>query len=489
MSALVAVLNKHGGNVVQQALEMIDALELDSETFGVASPNTIQTETSLDALRKSDLESSTAIGCAFSRIQSHDKPQLMQLADATMVFDGRTYRAKTGKSETVTKVLGQNLEKGATELVKKTDGGFAFAIAGCEKIVAGRDTLGVRPLYYAETRDFAALASERKALWRIGLNDAISFPPGTVSHVGRCGFNFNVVRRIPYCEPKQVAIQTATHELRKLLEHSIKETTTSLNEVAIAFSGGLDSSIIACLAKRTVPNVLLVHVSIENEPEIECAKQAAQALKLPLYLSLHEENEVKKMTSKVVRIIEQPDPIQVNIGIPLYWVAEKTAEMSCHVMLAGQGADEFFGGYRRYLDDYLRRDKETVQKAVFTDIVRMYESNLERDFKICNHFAVELRLPFATYAMARFALRLPLKLKMERKDNTLRKLVLRRVAKNLGLPASIANKSKSAVQYTTGVNRTLKRLAKKEGLSMTEYCRKTFTATFSDFQELPEIRF
>lgn len=491
MSALVAVMNKHGENVVRYALEMIDALELDSEIFGIASPNAIQTETSVNALEKSDLESSSAIGYAFSRIQSGDRPQVMQLAGATMVFDGRTYRtgAKKSESETVATMLGQNAEKGAIELVKKTDGAFAFAIAGREKLIAGRDTLGARPLYYAESRDLAALASERKALWRIGLNDTLSFPPGKVSLAGRCGFNFTVASRIAYCEPKQVTMRTATRKLRRLLEHSVKETTVSLKEVTVAFSGGLDSSIIACLAKRTVSNVLLVYVSMENEPEVECAKQAAQALKLPLYLSLHDKNEVEKMTSKVIRLIEQPDPIQVSIGIPFYWAAEKSADMHCRIMLAGQGADEFFGGYRRYLSDYLKwGNQEKTQKAIFTDIIGMYKANLERDFKICNHFAIELRLPFVTCAMARFASVLPLTLKMEHEGNTLRKLVLRQVARDLGLPDFIVNKSKGAVQYTTGVNSAIRRIAQQGGLSMTEYCRKMFSATFSNFGELQASR-
>jgi asparagine synthase (glutamine-hydrolysing) len=121
--------------------------------------------------------------------------------------------------------------------------------------------------------------------------------------------------------------------------------------------------------------------------------------------------------------------------------------------------------------------------AIFNDIVGIHEANLERDFKICNHFGVELRLPFVTYAMARLALSLPLELKMEPRDNSLRKLVLRRVAKNLGLPHFIINKPKSAIQYTTGVNNAIKRIAQRERISMTEYCRKMFSAAFSDFQE------
>jgi asparagine synthase (glutamine-hydrolysing) len=152
--------------------------------------------------------------------------------------------------------------------------------------------------------------------------------------------------------------------------------------------------------------------------------------------------------------------------------------MDCKVMLAGQGADELFGGYKRYLDDYLEGSSERAQMAIFNDIIGMYEANLERDFKICNRFNVELRLPFATYGMAKFAINLPLELKMERTGNTLRKLVLRQVAGDLGLPQPIVDRPKRAIQYTTGINKAIKKMAKQEGVSMTEYLQKVFHAAF-----------
>jgi asparagine synthase (glutamine-hydrolysing) len=273
-------------------------------------------------------------------------------------------------------------------------------------------------------------------------------------------------------------MQTAAHKLQTLLEHSVKERVSGLKEVAVAFSGGLDSSIIASLAKKTNGNVILIHVSLENGREVEFAKQAAEELKLPLYSYLYVEHEVPKTIQEVIRAIEEPAPVKVSIGIPIYWAAEKTAEMGCKVMLAGQGADELFGGYKRYLDDYMEGGSERAQMAIFNDIVRMYEANLERDSKICNHLNIELRLPFATHSMAKFAINLPLRLKIERADNTLRKLVLRRVARNIGLPYPIVNRPKKAIQYTTGITNTIQKMAKQEGVSMTEYLQKVFQTNF-----------
>jgi asparagine synthase (glutamine-hydrolysing) len=130
------------------------------------------------------------------------------------------------------------------------------------------------------------------------------------------------------------------------------------------------------------------------------------------------------------------------------------------------------------LDDYLRGRDDEVENAIFNDIIGLHEADMESDFKICNYFNVELRLPFATPRIARFALNLPLELKMERTTNALRKLILRRVAKNIGLPQSIVDRPKKAIQYATGTSEAIRRIARQEGLLTAEYLRNVFEATF-----------
>ncbi|MGD0159530.1 MAG: asparagine synthetase B [Candidatus Bathyarchaeia archaeon] len=481
MGALVAVLDKTGENAIRTALTMIEAMNSNKpEAYGVASPQTVGIEKSLSTLQKTRVESSTAVGYAFSQILSKDKPQPLKCDDGAIVFDGRLYPVETSSpdAEIVASQLISNLEQATAVFAQKANGDFALAVARTEKIVAARDSMGVRPLYYGENEEFAALASERKALWSIGIKDTNSFPPGCVSLVDGNGFKFTVARRITFSKPKQITMQRAAHELHRLLEHSVKERVSDLKEVAIAFSGGLDSSIIASLAKKINNNVVLVHVSLRNEPEVEYAKQAAEHLKLPLYCDLQAEDKVLMTIQKVVAAIEEPDPIKVSIGIPIYWAAEKTREMGFNTMLAGQGADELFGGYKRYVDEYLKSGAKRAEKSIFNDITNMYIDNLERDSKICNHLNVELRLPFATIQMAGFALSLPLELKMERTSCTLRKLILRRVANDLLLPPEIANRPKKAIQYTTGMNKALKKIAKQQRTKIALYLQKMFEKTF-----------
>jgi len=481
MRTTVAVLGKKGQNVANTALMTLQICEQKgANTYGLASSEAVSTAKSVAELAETKLNSSAIVGCAYSTMLRQDKPPLMKLKNAGLVFSGRDYaHAAEDAGETFARQF-QNVGKhAAAAFVKKCEGDFVFLIAESERLIAGRDSIGTRPLYYGESASVAALASERKALWKIGIRHVESFPPGCLGLADKRGFTFVPVKRLRYARPRQMTMENAAKRLQALLELSVRERVTDLKEVAVAFSGGLDSSIIALLAKRCQADVFLVHVALKNQHETEYAVEAAEKLKLPLYSQTYTEEDVQRVVPSVLEVVEEPDPVKLSIAIPVFWAAEKAAEADCRVMLAGQGADELFGGYKRYADDYLHLGREKTREAMFKDVAGMYASNLERDWKACNAHDVELRLPFAARRIAGFALSLPLEVKLEPKKNTLRKLVLRQAAKNIGLPSFIADKPKKAIQYTTGVNKALQKLAKQQRLSVGDYVRDVFQNVFA----------
>jgi len=482
MGAITAVVSKKNGNVARTAVAMLEMVEhKDTESFGLASPTTVIIGKSIGDLQDKEPSSPVLIGHVFSKILMSDIPQPIKLDNGTFVFEGRIYSLNMGFSsvEFVTEKLNQNLEN-AEALIKDFESGFAFAVAESERLMAGRDSLGLYPLYHGETTDLSALASERKALWKIGIKEVHSFPPGHIAVVDKHGFRFKPAKTLVHAKTKQITMQAATKKLSSLLRQSVKERVLGLKEVAVAFSGGLDSTIIAFLAKKFGVEVHLISVSLKNQPEIEHAKKAAEALNLPLHIHLYSEKAVEEVLPKVLWLIEDANPVKTSIGIPVFWTAEKTSKMGFRVMLAGQGADELFGGYKRYMNDYMQYGEESVRKTIFNDIAGMYENNFERDTKICNFHNVELRLPFATYQLAKFATSLPLQLKIESPNDLLRKTVLRKVAEGIGLPRFIVKKPKRAIQYATGVNKVIKKLAKKKGYSTREYLQKTLQTVFKE---------
>jgi len=471
------VLDKRGNSATPAVITALKSLHLDNSAgFGIASSSTFTIERDIENLQDRNVNSPIVIGCALSRILPQDEPKFTRLKNATLVFDGRTYSPtrRISVTEAIAKKPRQEIFSAIVTLLKETEGDFSFIIAEPQRIIAGRDSMGVQPLYYGENGTVAALASNRKALWKLGIEKTWSFPPGHLAFVSREGFKFKPIKTLVYSKPKPITIQKAAETLRKMLERSVRMRISDTNDIAVGFSGGLDSSVIAFLAKKCGANVQLVHVSLENHPETEEAKKAAEELELPIQVCLFKEAHVEKVVSKVVELVEEPDPVKVSIGIPFYWTAEKTAESGFRVLLAGQGADELFGGYQRYINNYLLYGKEKVRRTMFNDVIRLHESNIERDVKICSFHDVVLRLPYASYDIADFALSLPMELKIEKKADSLRKLVLRKVAENIGLIASIAQKPKKAMQYSTGISNALKKIANKHKKTIKEYVNSLF---------------
>jgi len=476
MAALIALIDKKSKDATEPAVNMLTALSsVSTEAFGIGSASQVKIERTTGALRKMNLKSHTIVGYRFSGTLHSDRPQPTLLEDATIAFDGRIYRpAGPPKLKTLASKPEEKTGERARIFIQKSSGDYAFAMATAGRLVAGRDPVGARPLYYGENARFAALASERKALWKIGINRVYSFPPGHIAVIDKNGFKYEPAKTLSYSEPKPMSMQAAAEKLEALLRNSTAQRVSALNGAAIAFSGGLDSSIIASLARESKLNVQLIHVSLEDQKETEHAKKAAEILKLPIHIRLLKQEDVEEVLPKVLWLIEEADPVKTSIGIPIYWAAEQAAEMGFKVMLAGQGADELFGGYRRYVDDYSLLGEEDVGKRMVCDIEGICETNLERDFKICNFHNVELRLPFATFEMAKFAVDLPIKLKIDPRQDSPRKLVLRKTAENMGLPRCVVQKSKKAMQYTTGVDKAIRRLAKRHGLALRDFLERAF---------------
>ncbi len=67
--------------------------------------------------------------------------------------------------------------------------------------MAGRDSVGVQPLYYGENQDIAAFATNRKALWKLGIENPLSFPPGHMAFAKREGFQFKPIKTLAFSEP------------------------------------------------------------------------------------------------------------------------------------------------------------------------------------------------------------------------------------------------------------------------------------------------
>lgn len=477
MGAIIGLVSKNGHDVAKEATMMLAALSLkDTDTWEIASATEARTINEVDQLGETFIRSAAIIGHAFEVIQKGNAAQPHINRKGSCFFDGTIY------SETIPK--NQKLQKGTSvsscRRILRREGGFVFITIAKKCVAAGRASIGTRPLYYGENSELLGLCTERKGLWRIGITRTHSFPPGNIVILTPKSFRFEKVE----------ALATKTHvlqrdptkaatELLTLLERAVRKRVSGEKEVAVAFSGGLDSGTITYLVKKCGVSPQLVHVSLSGSKEHEEAQRAAKELGLSLHSHLYTRDSVKDILPKIIRLIEEANPINVSIAIPIFWAAENARKLGLRVMLAGQGADELFGGYERYVKTYANDGKADVEEMIRRDILQLHTTNLERDFKACNS-NVDLRLPFTDFEVVQFALNTPIELKIEPNNKTHRKLILRRTAERLGLPHEIVFRPKKAVQYSTGVNKALRAIARSEGKSVRAYTQGLFEMQFGN---------
>lgn len=487
MGAMAAVVDKRGGNAVPTIVAMLRMLmHRGTDAHGVATQASVKIARSLEELEDTNLNSNIAIGYNLSRITSRDVPQPALGNGYALVFDGRFFPSnKKTRLERVLSKLEEDPEENVRCILKELDGAYAFAVSCSNEIIAGRDALGTIPLYYGETENTCGLASERKALWALEIRNVRSFPLGNIAVINTRGFTFEKVATTVQPRIRSISMEAAAKHLRHLLSEATTERVKDVEKIAVAFSGGLDSSVVAVLAKMSGVDVHLISVGLRNQKELQHAEGASKALGLPIHVQTYDASDVEKVVSKVLWLIEEPDPMKVGVAIPFFWTAEIASKTGCHVLLAGQGGDELFGGYRRYLAELEQKGAEALQKILYQDIISSHKTNFQRDNPVCAFHKVELRLPFIDREVVNLALSLPLKLKIESIEDSLRKRVLRKVAESLEIPDFIANRTKKAVQYATGVNKALKKLAKSEGLTVNGYLKQLFYKTYPDLEASP----
>ena len=391
------------------------------------------------------------------------------------------------------------LLKSVETVLPQLDGDYSFAIYDKKfnNIALSRDSIGVKPLFYGidNEKGLNGFASEKKALWKAGIADEniYDLSPGSVLYNWKLiDFEDNLINRIisvdfkekrnQYDDYKDYLDLKDSYEVYKELlmddlYSAVLKRVENITDVGLIFSGGVDSTILALILKEIAQkrndtntvkegivkplNVKLYSVGVENSQDIEFSKKIAEELNLPLKTIIIDETTVKESIKPVLTAIEDDNIMKLGVGMTIYLATKAMKEDGIKVALSGQGADELFGGYNRYLkhfeenslmDAYFSLDEE-----IYHDIANMYHVNLERDDAVSMANGVELRVPFLDKDIIDLALDIPGKYKIKNGEDLLRKHILRDVAKFIGVPDYIALRPKKAAQYGSGINKILKK--------------------------------
>lgn len=301
-----------------------------------------------------------------------------------IVFNGEIYNyvelssilKKKGhkfKTSTDTEVLIHGYEEWGNLLPEKLRGMFAFAIWDKKNktLFCARDNFGIKPFYYYQNNNTFMFASEIKSFlehpdFKKELNKELIGPYLSFSFTPTNETFFKGVNRLEpgsfliykdnkitiqkYYElefnEKNVSFEKTVKEISDVMSSSVNYHLLSDVEVGSFLSSGIDSSYIVSLARPD--KTYTVGYDVPKYNEIEYAKDLAD--------KLHIKNTSKKITKKeymeiIPKILYHMDePSSDPAAIALYFVAN-IASRDVKVVLSGEGADEFFGGYNSYREE------------------------------------------------------------------------------------------------------------------------------------------
>lgn len=314
----------------------------------------------------------------------------------SLVFNGEIYNYLELKSElqikgvsfktnSDTEVLLQMLIQYGEEALKSINGMFAFVFHDQKKNkwIAARDPFGIKPLYYFKNDGFLYFASEIKCFlaipnfkakrndnalhqylaFQMCLDDETLFEdvrkimPGYYIH----GIGAEIQQSLCYWDTNYVIDKDHTEEyflekVRFTLKDSVRLQLRSDVPLGTHLSGGIDSSLVSKLASDHLGgSIPLFHGKFTESPsydESSFAKIISDSTNGELHQVIPTDSDFVEALPKLIYALDEP---VAGPGLFPQYMVSKLAKEHVKVVLGGQGGDELFGGYARYLVGYLEQ--------------------------------------------------------------------------------------------------------------------------------------
>lgn len=320
------------------------------------------------------------------------------------------------------------------------DGMYAFAIADRSELFLARDPIGIKPLYFAEQDGVFWFGSELKAL-APHCGHIKEFPPGTCFHT-RSGFR--QFYSVPQLKAQERPVEDYVRDLRAAVEKSVTKRLMSDVPLGAFLSGGVDSSIIAAVARQHMDKMHTFTVGVEGSRDLQAARMVARHLDTIHHEYVLSVGEVQDKLPEIIYFLESYDQDLVRSAIPCFFTSRLASDY-VKVILTGEGADELFAGYTYYKSI---NDPAVLHTELRRSIASLHNINLQRVDRMTMAHSIEGRVPFLDVEMIRLGQVIPADLKLSA-DLGPEKWILRKAFEDL-LPAEILWRDKEQFDEGSG---------------------------------------
>lgn len=262
-------------------------------------------------------------------------------------------------------------------------------------------------------------------------------------------------------ELRKKAIPSTKEEVMRALVMAVEKRVPK-EKFGLFLSGGVDSSLLAVLLKKFSDNFVCYCVGIKGSKDITAARQLAEQFKLNLKYKEYSIEEVEEPLQKAARILKTDNCITIGVASVVVAAAELAKKDGIKVFFGGLGSEEIFAGYERH------EKVHDVNEECWRGLREMWSRDLVRDAQVGTALKIGVRVPFLDDELIKTAMGIPGNRKI---DTEHRKIVLREIAEEFGLPKELAWRPKQAAQYGSGFDKAMRKLAKSKKVTQNAYAQ------------------
>jgi len=254
--------------------------------------------------------------------------------------------------------------------------------------------------------------------------------------------------------------------LKELLFSSVKESLGRKKEIAIFFSGGIDSSLLAFTSFKLGTKVTSITIGSNDSKDVNFVRSLVKKLPFKSIIKTFNQEDLKKVLPQVEKLLGkagiEANLMQISLATGFFLSLKEIKKTGLSLVFSGQGGDELFAGGFRALKIPLKELNSFCQK----ELQRLKTSDFKREKEIADFFGLTVKYPFCDQKIIDFALALPPEMKlMKLKNEVIRKYILRKLGGQMGLPIEIVNRPKEAFQYSSRVQKEIEKIWKQRQIS------------------------
>ena len=251
--------------------------------------------------------------------------------------------------------------------------------------------------------------------------------------------------------------------LSHALNEAVFETISEVRRVAVAFSGGVDSSVLAMICRNLSKEVTLLTVGFSGSHDIGFSRRIASKMGMEHKLCEIDYVDFQEIVQRVLQDIKCNNISHVENCIAYNYICRIAKQNNLNLVLSANGCDELFCGYDVYRGLYHRGEAEIsrlMEKKIANELTLMDEIEI-----VISKLGVKVRQPFLSPGFIRFAKTIPLNQKIRGPNDMLRKHILRWTALAIGVPEESAMKPKKALQYGSSIHKNFKKIERRRIIS------------------------